>query len=297
MEFRQLRQFVVVAETLNFRRAAERLHMAQPPLSVAVRKLEDELGAVLLERGSRGVRLTPAGAAVLAAAQQCLTDQEKIRAAARDATKGESGRLRVGFVGSATYSLMPRLLPAFRRRYPRVDLELLESTNIELLSLVEAEQLDVGLVRFPTVGPSRLEFEIVERDVLCAVVPAGHPLARKRPLLLRDLADGPFIDYASSKVPGLHAVVMLAFQQAGITPRHVAQEATQVQTVVSLVAGGLGVALVPSVSARQGPKQVVFRKVADMPDAGSVAIAMAFRADHESAVLNRFREAAAGLPT
>ncbi len=292
MEFRQLRQFVAVAQTLNFRRAAERLHMAQPPLSVAIRKLEDELGAVLLERGSRGVRLTSAGAAVLEAAQKCLTDQERIRAAAQDAAQGESGRLRVGFVGSATYALMPRVLPWFRRRYPRVDLELRESTNVELLSQVEAEQLDVGLVRFPTAAPSRLQLEVVERDVLCAALPAGHRLARKRPLLMRDLADGPFIDYASSSVPGLHAVVMLAFQQAGVTPRQVAQEATQVQTVVSLVAGGLGVALVPAVSSRQGPEQVVFRKVADMPETAAVAIALAYRADNDQAVVKRFREAA-----
>ncbi len=109
---------------------------------------------------------------------------------------------------------------------------------------------------------------------------------------MRDLADGPFIDYASSSVPGLHAVVMLAFQQAGVTPRQVAQEATQVQTVVSLVAGGLGVALVPAISSRQGPEQVVFRKVADMPETAAVAIALAYRADNDQAVVKRFREAA-----
>lgn len=297
MELRQLRQFAVVAETLNFRRAAERLHMAQPPLSVAIRKLEGELGTPLLERGRRGVRLTGAGAAVLDATQKCLTDAEQIRTAAQHATQGESGRLRVGFVGSATYALMPRLLPWFRRRYPRVDLELRESTSTDILALVEEERLDVGLLRFPIVAATALQLQIVERDVLCAVLPAGHPLARKRPLLLRDLAEGPFIDYASSAVPGLHAVVMLAFQQAGITRRQVAQQATQVQTIVSLVAGGLGVALVPSVSARQGPKQVVFRKVADLPRAAAVSIALAYRAGDESAVVKRFREAAAELAT
>jgi DNA-binding transcriptional LysR family regulator len=295
MELRQLHQFAAVADTLNFRRAAERLHMAQPPLSVAIRKLEDELGATLLERGRRGVRLTSAGAAVLEAAQRCLGDVEKIRLAAQHAARGDSGRLRIGFVGSATYSLMPRLLPLFRGRYPRVDLELRESTNVEVLSLVAAERLDVGFVRFPTAQPTGLALEVVERDVLWAVLPAGHPLARKRPLRLRDIAEGPFIDYSSSTVPGMHAVVMLAFQQAGITPRQVAQEATQVQTVVSLVAGGLGVALVPSVTARQSVQQVVFRKVADMPAAAALAIALAYRADDGSPVVKRFREAASGL--
>lgn len=125
------------------------------------------------------------------------------------------------------------------------------------------------------------------------MLPADHDLAKKKPLLLSDIAAGPFIDYASTKVPGLHAMVMLAFQQAGIAPRRVAQEATEVQTVVSLVAGGLGVALVPSVSSRQGPKQVVFREVADMPASASIGIALAYRTDNPSPVLQRFREVAA----
>ena len=293
MELRQLKQFVAVAESLNFRRAAERLSMAQPPLSVAMRKLEDELGTQLLERGPRGVRLTHAGGAVLQACRKCLTDIEHIRSAAQAAAKGESGRLQIGFVGSATYSLMPRLLPAFRARYPRVNLELHEGNNVELLSLVEGGQLDLGLVRSPTVQPGALEFQVVENDRFCAVVPASHHLAKKKPLLLRDIAAGPFIDYASTKVPGLHAMVMLAFQQAGIAPRRVAQEATEVQTVVSLVAGGLGVALVPSVSSRQGPKQVVFRAVSDMPASAAIGIALAYRTDNPSPVLQRFRETAA----
>jgi DNA-binding transcriptional LysR family regulator len=293
MELRQLRQFEAVGETLNFRRAAERLHMAQPPLSVAIRKLEDELGTELLVREPRGVRLTHAGAAVLLACRKCLSDVERIRAAAQEAAKGESGVLRVGFVGSATYSLMPRLLPGFRARYPGVSLELHEADNIELLSLVGTEQLDVALLRTPPAQPDGLAFQAAESDMLCAVVPANHPLARKKPLTLRDIAEGPFIDYASTKVPGLHAMVMLAFRQAGIEPRQVAQEATQVQTVVSLVAGGLGVALVPSISARHRPKQVVFRAVADMPASASIGIALAYRGDNPSPVLQRFRETAA----
>jgi len=291
MELRQLEQFVAVAETLNFRRAAERLHMAQPPLSVAIRKLEEEVGAPLFERRARGVALTAAGAAALRTAQQCLSKAQELRAAAQAAAGGESGLLRVGFVGSATYALMPRLLPAFRARYPEVELVLRESTNLELLAMVEAEQLDIGLVRYPTASASQLRFEVVERDVFCAVLPADHVLARKRRLTLAALAQEPLIDYASTRVPGLHAMVMLAFQQAGLMPR-VAQEATQVQTVISLVQSGLGVALVPSVTASLAPKNLVFRPVDGLPASAGISIAMASRIDAASATGMRFRELA-----
>lgn len=294
MELRQLRQFAAVADTLNFRRAAERLHMAQPPLSVAMRKLAEEIGAPLFERHSRGVRLTPAGTAALRAARQCLASADEIARLARSAAGGESGLLRVGFVGSATYSLMPRLLPAFRARYPLVELVLRESTNLELLALIEAEQIDIALVRYPTASASLLRFDVLERDVLCAVMPADHPLARRRQVSLQALAQEPFIDYASTRVPGLHAMVMLAFQQAGCTPR-VAQEATQVQTVISLVESGMGVALVPSVTQRLAPKSLVFRPVQDLPASAAIAIAMACHVHGENPAAARFREIASQL--
>ena len=295
MELRQLNQFVAVAETLNFRRAAERLHMAQPPLSVAIRKLEEELGAPLFERQPRGVALTPAGTAVVRLARQCLASAQALKAAAQAAAGGESGLLRIGFVGSATYSLMPRLLPLFRERYPQVELELRESTNLQLLATVEAGEIDIGLVRYPTHSASELRFDVIERDVFCAVMPAGHPLARKRRLTLAAIAAFPLIDYASTKIPGLHAMVMLAFEQAGLRPR-VAQEATQVQTVISLVQSGMGIALVPSVSAHLAPHNVVFKPVADLPAAVAIAIAMTWRDGGHNAAVERFRELALALP-
>ena len=182
-------------------------------------------------------------------------------------------------------------MPALRRRHPAIELELRESTNLELLGLVESEQLDVGLVRFPTATASALAFELVERDVFHAVLPKGHPLAARRSVTLKSLAAEPLIDYASTRVPGLHAMVMLAFQHAGLAPR-VAQQATQVQTVISLVASGLGVALAPSVSARLAPRNVVFRPIRGLAAAASIGIAMAYRIENESPVLRRFRELA-----
>jgi len=293
LELRQLNQFVAVAESLNFRRAAERLHMAQPPLSVAMRKLEEELGAQLFERQARGVALTAAGSEVLRLARQCLGTAQALKAAAQSAAGGETGLLRVGFVGSATYALMPRLLPAFRARYPGVDLQLRESTNLELLALVDAGDLDIGLVRYPTHTASELRFQLVEDDVFCAVMPANHPLASRKRLTLAALAKEPLIDYGSTKVPGLHAMVMLAFEQAGLHPR-VAQEATQVQTVISLVQSGMGVALVPSVSAALAPRDVVFKPIADLPAGVAIGIAMTSRIDGRRPTVDRFWEVAKG---
>ncbi|MET0541513.1 MAG: LysR family transcriptional regulator [Variovorax sp.] len=291
MELRQLHQFIAVAETLNFGRAAERLHMAQPPLSVAIRKLEEEVGAPLFERQPRGVALTAAGTAALALARRCVNDAKALRDAALAAAGGEMGMLRVGFVGSATYALLPGLLPAFRARYPQVELVLRESANLELLAMVQSGELDVGLVRYPTGSASDLLVEIVERDVFCAVLPSTHALAGKKRLTLQELAREPFVDYASTHVPGLHAMVMLVFQQAGLMPR-VAQEATQVQTVISLVQSGMGVALVPSVSARLAARDVVFRPVQGLATSAGISLAMATRVDTHNPAALRFREVA-----
>ena len=295
MELRQLQQFIAVAETLNFRRAAERLHMAQPPLSVAIRKLEEEVGAALFERQARGVALTAAGVAALGLAQRCINDAAALRGVAQAAAGGMRGVLRVGFVGSATYALMPRLLPAFRARYPGVELVLREAANLELLARVETGELDIGLVRYPTGSASALRFEIVERDVFCAVLPAGHALATRKRLTLAMLAQEPFVDYASTRVPGLHAMVMLAFQQAGLSPQ-VSQQATQVQTVISLVQSGMGVALVPSVSAGLAARGVVFRPVHGLPASAAISIAMASREDAYNPAARRFRELAMARP-
>lgn len=292
MELRQLTQFCAVAEALSFRRAAERLHMAQPPLSVAIRKLEEELGASLFERRGRSIALTDAGADALQRARRVLAEAEEMRYAARRAAAGESGRVRMGFVGSATYSLLPRLLPQFRRRHPGIELELHESTNEELLAQLEAAQLDLALVRFPTSSSvGVLKMEMIERDAFQAVLPKGHPLAAGHSVTLKALADYPLIDYSSSGVAGLHAMVMLAFQQAGLVPQ-VAQEATQVQTVISLVESGLGVALVPSVAARLASRQVVFRPIRGLPSGLAIGLALAWSPQTESIAARRLRELA-----
>src|SRR5690606_26696628 len=149
MDFRHLKQFVVLAETLNFRKAAEKLHMSQPPLSVSIRKLEAELGVELFLRGKDGVKLTESGEAALADARRALFHAGQFKQAAVAASTGEGGVLRVGFVGSATHAILPDILSRFRQRYPKVQLVLREATSIRIVQELADESLGVGVVRVP----------------------------------------------------------------------------------------------------------------------------------------------------
>ena len=274
MELRQLKQLLVLAETLNFRRAAERLHMAQPPLSTSIKKLEEELGVQLFERLTTGLKLTPAGAAVLRNARHTLFFAEEARRAAREGESGEQGLLRLGFVGSATYSLMPRIIRSFRRRYPGVDMAIEESTSIELLRRVEEHSLDVALVRFPVLGPTRATLTLLQPDELVAAVSTDSRLAAREAIAMTELEGEPLIVYSRTLVPTMHALTMQALHEAGVNPR-VAQEAVQVQTHLSLVESGLGVAIVPAACAKYAGDGVRLLPFRPAPASFHVGIALA----------------------
>jgi len=247
MDLRQLRYFSVLAETLNFHRAAERLHISQPPLSVAIRKLEQSLGAPLFVREPRGVRLTAAGEAALPFARAALVAADAFRDSVRQGVAGLRGRLSIGFIGSAIGELLPRLISPFRAAYPLVELDLQEMSSVEIVAAIETRQLDLGLVRLPITMISTIRTAIVERDELAVAMPVHDPLAVQSALPLAALQDRGFILFSPISV--LNATIRLACQHAGFTPR-IAQEAVQVQTILSLVEAGLGVALIPSKSAR-----------------------------------------------
>lgn len=290
MDTRQLRRFVALAETLNYHRAAELLHMAQPPLSVSIRQLEEQVGVRLFERTRRGTSLTAAGAAALDDARRALFHTEQFGRTALAAANGDAGTLRIGFVGSATYALMPQVMPLFRQRYPAVQLELIESTTSRICALVNNGDIDAGLLRFPITQAGRAQIAPIERDVFVVALPADHALARRRArLALADLANEPFVMYSAQEVPGLHAVAMQACQQAGFVPR-VQQEAVQVQTVVSLVESGFGVALVPSVAMRHATRNIVFKPLQGAGAGTAIGIALAWRSDTETPTAKRFRE-------
>lgn len=274
MELRQLRQVIVLAETLNFRRAAERLHMAQPPLSTSIKKLEEELGVQLFERLPSGVKLTPAGDVVLRHARRTVFFAEQTRRAGREGESGEQGTLRLGFVGSATYSLMPRVIRAFRGKYPRVDIVIDESTTVELLRGVESHALDVALVRFPVVEPTAAELALLRPERLVAAVSLDSPLAARTAVSIAELAREPLIIYARERVPGMYAFIMQAFAEARVQP-NVAQEGVQVQHILGLVESGLGVAFVPESCSRYAGDGVRLLAIDPQPTAFQVGLALA----------------------
>lgn len=244
MELRRLRYFVTVAEELHFGRAAEKLHMSQPPLSIQIRALEGELGVMLLKRTQRHVSLTHAGQAFLQEARKILAQVEQAVLTTRRAGRGEIGELAVGFISVADYNLLPIVLREFRRRFPLVNLTLRESTtDIQIQDLI-AGRIDVGFV-LPPISASGIESVAVLREPLIAALPQRHPLAaRPGKITLSKLAGSPFILFPRRMAPGLYDAVVSFCRAAGFSPQ-VEQEAVQMQTIVSLVSAELGVALIP----------------------------------------------------
>lgn len=288
MDVRQLRQFVVLAETLNFRRAAELLHISQPPLSVAIRKLEESFGMALFERSTRHVKLTEAGEAALADVRKALFHLEQAQRHARETVEGVRGLLRVGCVGSATLSLIPRILPVFRQRYPGIELVLRDYPSNRIIEEVERGLLDIGLVRSPIIDRYQVTSVLLEADRLIAVVPARHALAQRDTVALADLSEVPFVSYSREEATGLHYAVSSACQAAGFIPV-VVQETTQIQATISLVAAGLGVALVPSLHGRRGVDGVRFLALSDASLGPDIGLSLIFNGQTETRISTAFR--------
>jgi len=291
MDFKHLQQFLTLAETLNFRRAAEKLHMAQPPLSVSIRKLEADVGVALFTRGKDGVKLTESGEAALAEARRALFHAAQFRQTARAASTGEGGTLRIGFVGSATHHVLPRILPKFRQQYPGVTLELHEIISIRLMQMLEDEGLDIGVVRVPVASGSNSRLATMLTETFALAVPCSNPLAQRESVRLADLANEDFILYSGADAPGLRTAAIHACQLRGFTPR-VAQEAIQVQTVLSLVEAGFGVALVPSISRRFESQQIAYKTLDDFPSSATIGISLAWNPSAESAAVRNFIDVA-----
>jgi DNA-binding transcriptional LysR family regulator len=259
IELRQFRQFIAVAEELSFRRAAERLNMAQPPLTATIKRIEDAVGTTLIERTNRITRLTEAGRVFLEEARKAVNQAERAVLAAQRAGAGLSGTLRVTFVATAARDILPSILVRFREHYPAVQLELREALTAQQIALLRSGESDLGFVVPPLQDAEALNVESVARSRLVAAIPESHPLAMSEQIALADLAQDPWILFAARQAPGLHQIILAACGEAGFVPR-IGQEAPQMDTIVNLVAGGMGVALVARVlaSRREG---VVFREL------------------------------------
>ncbi len=284
MELRHLRYFVAVAEEKHFGRAAERLHIAQPPLSQQIRRFEAELGEPLLYRTTRSVELSPAGAVLLERAREILAAVDSAIEDARRAARGEYGRLAIGFTGSSTYEMLPSLAVALRRELPGVVLDL----RGELLTPAQVERLvagtlDLGLLR-PPVHERDLEIEVLRSEPLIVVLPESHRLAAADAVPLDELASEPFVTYPSHFRSVLHDAVEDACAAHGFKPL-AAHEVSETATLVSFVAAGLGVSLVPASVGNMTVRGAIYRPLAD--DATRVELAVAWRRDDDRPVLSR----------
>lgn len=288
IELRQLRYFQTVAEELHFGRAAARLNMTQPPLSQTIQALEAELDQRLFERTNRSVVLTPAGAALLIEARRLLLQASLLPDLVRRAASGETGRLALAFVSTADYSVLPGFLREFRTLYPQVIIELREATTDVQIDELINQRIDVGLLipPLPDKLSAPLDYVDVLREPLILAAPKGLPaLAGKQPISLKTLGDMPLIIFPRRIAPGLHDDILATFRAAGLTPR-IGQEAIQMQTIVSLVSAGMGIALVPQSVANLKRPGVAYRALRGK--APQVEVGLAWRRDNASPVLQAF---------
>lgn len=256
IELRVWRQFLAVAETLHFGRAAQALHMTQPPLTQAIQQLERRLGVRLFERTRRSVVLTPAGAALIEPARQLLQQAAALPGRARDAARGEVGRIRLGFVSTIAFGPLPLWLRAFREAQPGIAIDLREATGDVQLEAFAAQELDAGFVlHAPGIAlPPSLQRLSLGVEPLVLALPESTPKRLSATALLRE----PLVIFPRVIAPSLYDAVLAFYHRHGVTPV-IAQEAIQMQTIVNLVSAGLGLALVPQAMRSLQRPGIVYR--------------------------------------
>lgn len=299
MELRHLRYFAAVAEELHFGRAAQRLHMAQPPLSQQIRKLEQELRTKLFNRTKRKVDLTSAGQLFLERARVILESAERAVSEMQRVSNGELGQLRVGFMSSAMLDIFPPVLRQLARTLPGVEVQLLQRSSQDQLAMLVDGTLDAGFgdlagsVTETRVNGVVLDVLAVTHERLVVAVPLDHPLARRRTIALRDLADEPWISLPRQPRTGFYDQIVGLCQLAGFSPR-ILRESEQLPTVLTLVAAGFGVALVPDCLLRVWEGEAAFRPLAE---GARTNVTMCWRRDRRTPALsflvNAMRERAA----
>lgn len=256
MEFRHLRYFVVLADELHFGRAAKRLSISQPPLSFNIKQLESTLGVVLFERNSKGVKLTPAGVSFREAALRLLGEAEQAEEMVRQVARGTLSRVRIGLVGSMLFRGLPERLKAFQQQHPRVEIALTELNSAEQIEALSRGKLDLGFAHTARV-PKELQTELYLSEPFVCCVPDKHPAARRKVVKLHTLSEEPFVLFSRSASPDYYERILALCADAGLQPR-VKHEVRHWLSVVSLVAKGMGVALVPRALAESGIAGVRF---------------------------------------
>jgi DNA-binding transcriptional LysR family regulator len=262
MDLRLLRYFVAVAQEGNFNRAADKLHIAQPPLSRAIRQLEEHVGAKLFDRGARPLRLTPIGSLLFDQAVQMLARMDDLDIMIRAAAGTERSRLIIGFVASTIYARLPELIREFRKVAPEVELVMLEASTLDQIAALKEGRIDIGFgrIRFEDSGVTRV---VLRNETLVAAFPIDHPLASELAAVsLKDLAGEPQIIYPRSPRPSYADQVISLFRDNAIDPR-IAHEARELQIAIGLVAAEEGMAIVPESVRRARSHDIAFRDLVE----------------------------------
>lgn len=296
MDYRQFRYFIAVAEELSFTRAAKRLNISQPPLSVQIKALEDEVGASLFARNRRKVNLTPAGELLLENARKAIGHLEHTANMVRRAGLGQTGVIRLAFTGSVPMrEAFARLLRTFRQSYPDVRFELQHMATGRQFEALAQDQIDIGILRPPaSLARDRSITQIpIWRERLMLFLPVDHPLAASRaPVKMADLIDQAFVGVASSLGCGMQDHLITLCSGAGFVPR-LEQEARELSTVLGLVAAGIGIAILPECYSGMTGSSVVSLRIAS--EEAESRLVLALKADNTSPLLRRFVDVACGL--
>jgi DNA-binding transcriptional LysR family regulator len=287
LDLRMVQQFLAVAETLSFRKAAEQMHMAQPPLSQAIMRLETLLETRLFERSPRGVRLTPAGEVFKMEAVRLLNQANRALERTQRAGRGELGAVHVGFIGPAMFALLPKVILSFRQRFAGVELILHEGSSVQVAGMINSDTVDIGFLVAPAELESGVVTEQIVVDTLTAALPAGHRLRSAPHIRLEELADDAFVLFSAQGVPTLSSRIAALCRQAGFEPR-IVQEAVQISTVLGLVAGGLGVSILPGSINALATTGVVCKPIIADAQLLRVKISAAYRSDKLSDAAQAF---------
>ena len=291
MNLQRLRYFVAVAEELHFGRAADRLNMSQPPLSQQIRLLERELDTALFDRSTRRVSLTDAGTFLYPEAVRLLAEADRVDHLMDQRRRGQAGTLRVGFVDSAAYEVMPRALSEYRRRWPLVDYELHTMSSDEQVRALREGRIDVGIGRAAS-DPRHVEATLVMQEPLLVAMGASHRLAATPQASLRDLAGEPIIGFDRRVSPSLHAVLAGMLGAEGVTYDPII-EATEYATILGFVAAGEGIAIVPASVQTFRPPELHYARLKDR--SASVPLLLLTRAGEPPPLVTQALEVVAEL--
>jgi DNA-binding transcriptional LysR family regulator len=293
MDLRRLRYFVAVAEDLHFTRAAARLNLAQPALSQAVRQLETELGVELLHRNRREVRLTFAGSVLLADARKLLAEVDLATQRTRAANDGVIGLLRLGYIDSTVYELLPRVLTRFHAELPGVTLSLHPTPNTEIVRALEVGELDVGLMR-PAQLRTPVRYEVVGHVTPVLAIASSNPLSHCDVVDLSSLRTADIIIHERAHASDAYDMIVDAFGRAG-TEINVVATVGSMHTILSLVASDLGIAVVPSDVAGWAREEITFRPM--LPVFAPMEMAVAWSPQHLNPVTQGFLRIARDVAT